>query len=208
METLRVLVQNLIILVILAILLEMLLPGGEMRRYIKMVLGLMVIVAVIQGINGLSGGGLFKEVEEYAWRQGSEDKGKLDILQKGKLLDEENKRRAMEQYRSGLEKQVAGLAGLDGKIKLSGAVVKIQDDPAKGDYGKIKEINLLFSKNSSGGGVVSPVEPVSVNTGSNEAGGQAGEKPPPEYLDAARKAAEKIAGFYNLSPDEVKTVFQ
>ncbi|HBV96834.1 MAG: hypothetical protein JL50_15365 [Peptococcaceae bacterium BICA1-7] len=207
METLRALVQNLVIIVILAVLLEMMLPGGEMKRYTKMVLGLMVIVAIIQAVNGITGGGLFKEVEEFTWREESSGGQRLDIMERGKKLDAENKRQAMEHYRQGVEKQVAGLAGLDSKISLSGTEVIVQDDPSKKDYGKITGINLVF-----GGGDeesrIRPVETVSVNAGDKSAVTAAGDRPPPGEEAAARKAADKVASFYNLSPDQVKIIFK
>ncbi|MCL5057599.1 MAG: stage III sporulation protein AF [Actinobacteria bacterium] len=208
METLRALVQNLVIIVILAVLLEMMLPGGEMRRYTKMVLGLMVIVAVIQAVNGLSGGGLFKEIEEYAWRDESSGGQRLDIMERGKSLDEENKRRAMERYRYGVEKQVAGLAGLDSRINLSGTEVIVQDDPSKKDYGRISEINLVFGRGGSDSRQVRPVDTVSVNAGDKNTGPADGDGLPPEKMEAARSAADKVASFYNLSPDQVKVIFK
>lgn len=208
METLRALVQNLVIIVILAVLLEMMLPGGEMRRYTKMVLGLMIIVAVIQAVNGLSGGGLFKEVEEYAWRDESSGGQRLDIMERGKKLDEENKRRAMEQYRQGVEKQVAGLAGLDGRINLSGTEVIVQDDPSKKDYGMIREISLVIGGGSSDSRQIMPVDTISVNAGDKHTAPEAGDRPSPEKVEAARSAADKVAGFYNLSPDQVKIIFK
>jgi len=208
METLRALVQNLVIIVILAVLLEMMLPGGEMRRYTKMVLGLMVIVAVIQAVNGLSGGGLFKEIEEYAWRDESSGGQRLDIMERGKRLDEENKRRAMEHYRQGMEKQIAGLAGLDSRISLSGAEVIVQDDPSKKDYGMIREINLVIGGGSSDSRQIRPVDTVSVNAGDKHTVSAAGDRPSPEKVEAARSAADKVASFYNLSPDQVKIIFK
>ncbi|MFZ5644054.1 MAG: stage III sporulation protein AF [Bacillota bacterium] len=206
METLRVLVQNLIIIVILAVLLEMLLPGGEMRRYTKMVLGLMVIVAVIQAFNGLTGGAFFNDIEEYAWRSVDDPAKAIDILASGKKIDEENKKKAMEQYRRGIEKQVAGLAGMTGEVSITGAVVKIQDDPEKNNFGKIEEISLLASKSSSR--LVKAVEPVSVSLGDKDGAVAAGDPLPPEYAAAAKSAAGKVASFYNLSPDQVKVVFK
>ena len=208
METLRALVQNLVIIVILAVLLEMMLPGGAMRRYTKMVLGLMVIVAVIQAVNGLSGGGLFKEIEEYAWRDESSGGQRLDIMERGKRLDEENKRRAMEHYRQGMEKQIAGLAGLDSRISLSGAEVIVQDDPSKKDYGMIREINLVIGGGSSDSRQIRPVDTVSVNAGDKHTVSAAGDRPSPEKVEAARSAADKVASFYNLSPDQVKIIFK
>ena len=47
MEIIRSLVQNLIVIIILAVMLDMFLPAGEMRKYVKMVMGLLIIVAVV-----------------------------------------------------------------------------------------------------------------------------------------------------------------
>jgi stage III sporulation protein AF len=50
LEIVRSLVQNLIVIIIIAMLLEMFLPNGDMRRYVKMIMGLLIIVAVIQAV--------------------------------------------------------------------------------------------------------------------------------------------------------------
>lgn len=208
MDTIRLLVQNLVIIVVLAVILEMLLPRGEMRRYTQMVLGLMVIVSVIQAVNGLSGGGLFREIEGYAWREESNGAKALNIMDKGKEIDRENRQRAMEYYKSGIEKQVAGLAGLDGRIKLSGAEVILQDDPSKKDYGTIKGINLVIGDEKEDSRKIKPVDKISVSAGQENSGGISGSGIKPAEKEAAMSAAEKVAGFYNLAPDQVKIIYK
>ena len=54
MEVIRNLVQSLVIIIILAMFLEMLLPAGQMRAYVKMVMGLLVIIAVIQAVGSMA----------------------------------------------------------------------------------------------------------------------------------------------------------
>jgi stage III sporulation protein AF len=53
MDVLRELIQTIIVIVVLAVLVEMLLPGGDMRRYVKMVMGLLIIMAVLQAAAGV-----------------------------------------------------------------------------------------------------------------------------------------------------------
>ena len=209
METLRLLVQNLIIIVVLAVFLEMLLPIGDMKKYVRMVMGLMVIVAVLQALNGFSGGGLFKEIEEYAFRSPPEEIKKMNILEQGRGIEGENRKKALEQYRKGIERQVSSLAAVDGKIKATAVNVKLQDDPSKKDFGKIIEVNLLIGKGegqTEGG--VKPVEPVTVKVGQEKTGFSEGDITPPEYSEAARRAADKVANFYNLSPDNISIKFK
>ncbi|MFZ5650992.1 MAG: stage III sporulation protein AF [Bacillota bacterium] len=208
MDTLRVLVQNLIIIVVLSVLLEMLLPGGEMRRYSRMVLGLMVIVAVIQAASGITGGGLFREVEEYAWRSGPDAAQRLDILEKGRELEAAGKIKALDQYRKGIERQVSALAGMDSRVRLAAVDVRIQNDPSKKDFGRITEVELVLSggegqKDSD----IKPVETVSVAVGQEKSTSPGGGKPPPEYAEAAKSAAARVANFYNLSPEQIKVRF-
>ncbi len=204
METLRLLVQNLVIIVILAVLLEMLLPVGEMRRFTRMVMGLMVIVAVVQAMHGLSGGSLFREIEDYAWRSLHGQEKTVDILEEGRRLEERNRLLAADQYKKGLERQILALVGAGGKAGLVGADLNIQDDPAGKDFGRIREIILVFSREKG----VGAVEPVSVAVGGDSVHPPGGGRPPPEDHEDAMRAARIVANFYNLPPDRVKVKFR
>lgn len=202
MDTVRLLVQNLIIIVVLAVLLEMLLPNGEMRRYTRMVLGLMVIVAVLQAVHGLSGGSLFSEVEEYAWRKVPGDNVPVNILEQGRKIEAENRVKAVEQYKKGLEKQILSLVALEGEVSLVGAEVQIQDDPGQKDFGKVRQVNLIFDHKKG----IQQVDTVSVTVGEENREKPAAEIPP-EYAGEAGKAARVVADFYNINQDQVKVKF-
>lgn len=203
METLRLLAQNLIIIVILAVVLEMLLPGGEMRKFTKMVLGLMVIVALVQAMNGISGGSLFREIEDYAWRSAPAGDRGPDILDQGRRLEAENRRQAVEQYKKGMERQISALVGPGEKARLLGAELKIQGDPSRSDFGRIQGVSLVFGPGEG----IRTVEPVSLGP-DGESARPAGGRPPPEYSGEALKAARIVANFYNLPSDRVKVEFR
>ncbi len=208
MDTLRLLVQNLIIIVVLAVLLEMLLPNGEMRRYTKMVLGLMIIVAVIQAVSGISRGTLFGEINEFTWRSPGQS-GTVNILEQGQKIDEDNRKLALEQYRRGIERQVAALAGLDGKVGPVSADVKLKDDPAKQDFGKIQEISLIIGRRDNAtDSSVKAVESISVRVAGEGNDDEQKAEPAAGYDDAAANAARVVAGFYNLSPDQVRVIIE
>ncbi|MFZ5596577.1 MAG: stage III sporulation protein AF [Bacillota bacterium] len=208
METLRTLVQNLIFTIMLAVFLEMLLPNGEMRRYTRMVMGLMVVVALIQGANGITGGALFREVEEYAWRSPVDDGKKIDILDQGRKLEEENRKQAMEKYRQGIEKQVVALVDTRGPLRVSGASVAINDNPAEKEYGKISGMTITFTeREGSGNSSINPIEPVAVSVGEEPGKAEDG-KIPRQYEGIARTAAKRAADYYNLSPDQIKVKFE
>ena len=64
MDILRQLIQTIVVIVILAVFLEMLLPRGDMRRYVKMVMGLLIIVAVLQAVTGAINSDLLQEIPD------------------------------------------------------------------------------------------------------------------------------------------------
>jgi len=205
-NTLRLLAQNLIIIMILAVFLEIMLPGTEMRKYVKMVLGLMVIIAIIQAGNGFSAGLLFSEINDFAWRGAQEKPGVQDIMRQGQAIDRENHSRALEKYRDALAKQVSALAELDDQVSIIDTSVQLNDNAAENNFGQIETINLYLGPKSRNGGI-KEVETVSVSMEKN-ADNAPGEEIPPEYVPAVNNTVKIISNFYNLSPEQIKVRFK
>src|SRR5690606_12074010 len=98
MEIIKNLVQTLIIIVVLAVFLEMLLPRGKMSPYIKMVMGLLIIVAVLQAISGLLQQNWLQEIPSVTSGYSSDSSGLEDIMAAGKELQATNQNLAVERY--------------------------------------------------------------------------------------------------------------
>lgn len=211
METVRLLVQNLIVIVVLAVFLEMLLPAGELRRYVKMVMGLLIIVAVLQTAGGLSKSDWLAELPEFS--AASEPGGARieSIIEEGKKFSEKNRQQAIEEYKKGISRQVSALAGLDGKVSVMGAEVQVNENQSEKNYGQIEEIRLVIGnqpgKTAQNSGI-EQVQPVTVELG-NKAGGSPGKaEVPAELRTSVEKLGAAVANFYNLPPDRVKIVYQ
>lgn len=209
MDILRSLVQNLVIIVILAMFMEMLLPAGEMRKYVKMVMGLLIVVAVVQAAGEMARW-------DFTWDLPSltrkEDQAQVSgILEAGQKISGEQQQRAMEQYQQGLANQVRALAGINKEITVVGVEVEVHSRPGEPDFGQLKEIVLAVSKNQaeggSGGGVVVEVEPVAVTVGGPGGSARGGETPGPPREDVAGLIST-VANFYNLRPEQVKVVYR
>lgn len=100
MEIVRNLVQNLIIIVVLAVFLEMLLPAGDMRRYVKLVMGLLIIVAMLQAVAGLVRGNWQVLLPEPVKSNTSSGvTGLADIMAEGQQLSARHQSKALEEYR-------------------------------------------------------------------------------------------------------------
>lgn len=218
MEIIRNLVQNLALIVILALFLEMFLPSGEMQRYVRMVLGLLVAVAIIQAAGELAHRDFTGDIPLLTVRADSQKVA--GILDEGKKMAGLNEEKALQEYRRGLSSQVLALAQLNRDVPVVSAEVLLQEDEGRGG-GLLEEIVLVVAREQgavreSGGDGMPTVEPVTVNAapdsfhrsaqtgGQGKAGAGEGEGPSTESVAALKKT---LAGFYNIDPGKVKVVY-
>ena len=211
-EIIRSLIQNLIVIIILAVFLEMFLPDGEMRKYVKMVMGLLIIVAVVQAVGNLIH---WDYAGDFPALTAQEDSGKLlEIMESGKQLNEDQQQKALDEYRNGIARQAMALARANNKVSLLGVEVKVQTERGEPGYGQLKEMVLSVGQKTettdlqSKGLSIKGVEPVSVSTGTAATPDrleESAERPPEE---AVAGLVATLANFYNLSPDQVKVNYR
>ncbi len=209
MEIIRGLVQSIAMIVILAVFLEMLLPAGDMRRYLRLVFGILVMISVLQAVFSLLNkeGLTFDVPAVIIPQEGIADlSGQLeDIMDEGSRIHASEQDRAMEEYRLGLARQIYSLASLNGTVKVVGVQVRVEDDRQSPTYGRLLEVCLELHSG--------------VQTGSNEAGNNSGEKgiepieirigdPEPTDPQIAEKIKVIIADFYNLPRDSVRVIYR
>lgn len=216
MEIIKGLVQTLIIIVVLAVFLEMLLPTGKMTPYVKMVMGLMIIVAVLQAISGLLQQNWLQEIPNVTTRSGSPGPALDDIMAAGKSLQVKNEDLAIEQYRRGISGQVLALARMNPGVNVVDAEVKFSREPGEKGCGRITGITLIvdasepeddreYSDNDS-----EPITPVNIKIGEPEEREKnvTDSEVPAEIKNRAGEVARSVAGFYSLSPDKVSIEYK
>ncbi|MGI6491769.1 MAG: stage III sporulation protein AF [Peptococcaceae bacterium] len=210
MEIVRSLVQNLIVIIIIAMLLEMFLPNGDMRRYVKMIMGLLIIVAVIQAVVEL---GRWDYAAEFpVLTRQSESHELAAIMENGQRLTDEQQKKALEEYKRGIARQVMALASTNTQISLTGVDVKIQSERNKPGYGQVKEMHLTVAQknkdnglNNSAGQGIKEVEPVVVAEGNfQQQEGPASQIPEASVVGLV----ETLAKFFDLSPEQFVINYQ
>ena len=191
METLQSLVRELVILIILAVTLELLLPHGDMRRYVRMVLGLLIIVAVLQA--GVS----FWHRDlaaDLSWVSlGAPDQAATaDILREGERLWRSGQSRAQAEYEQGLARQIQGLAGLNPDVPVAAVRVRTASDTPAGQPGRLEEVILILAREAPAGEDC-PVlaDPMA--------------RPDQEAVARLRRI---VADFYGLAPEQVTVAYQ
>ena len=186
MQTLQVLVRNLAVVLLLATVLDLLLPSGKMNKYVQLMMGLFVIAAVLTPVTTFLHLPLSMEIPAWNTVQAQD----LPVLadSQGKKAGQDA---VLEQFRRIITNQVRALA-----IGLSGAAdaeveVGLGDNPMTlTEQPQIKAINVRLIKSPG----VEPVKPAVIGT-----------EPAPIPLPGNDEVREKLAAMLGV-PKEVVTV--
>lgn len=205
MESIKALVQVLIIIIVMAVFIEMLLPSSSMHDYVKMVMGLLVIVVVLEAGANLVNQDLNFELP--ALQQSSTGPPLETIMGEGQKLAGKNKEQAMAEYQQGLEKQVLALARLQNGLHVTSAQIKTTGKPEDPEYGRLTGVVLEISESplDESSSTVENVSPVEITVGANRSeGGASGTTL--VNSDQAKKLARTVANFYNIPVEQVQVV--
>lgn len=211
MEVIRSLIQNLIVIVILAMFLEMFLPSGDMRKYVKMVMGLLIIVAVIQAVGDLLH-------RDYTGDLPSLTEKKVDerlslIMESGKKISSEQQQKAIEQYKRGLANQVMALANINKEIPVVDADVVVNTEREGANYGQISKIVMFVEEPGKNDKHVikdnaSGIEPVTVHVGQKPEIKERMDTETGPPNEAVAGLIKIVSNFYNLRQEQVNCVYR
>lgn len=188
MDALQNLVRELVVLVILAVILELLLPEGDLRRYVRMVLGLLIIVAVLQAAVSFWNRGL---ADDLSWvTLGQPDReATREIMRDGERLWQAGQARALDRYEEGLARQIKALTGLNQEVAVADVRVRLEESARAGEPGRLKEVVLILD------GRRWETEDVPV--------GAFPEQEPAVDAEALARLRGLVADFYGLAPEQV-----
>ena len=210
MDILRQLIQTIVVIVVLAVFLEMLLPRGDMRRYVKMVMGLLIIVAVLQTVTDAVNSDLLQEIPDITHSADGYEPVSLDqIMAAGRSITESNREAAAQKYSAGVARQVLSLAGLNPDVNAIDARVLVETDTSA-----INSITIIFTPHNGGapapGGMEaeSGVQPVIIDTVGPDEMDENNVHPTENEIKSASRVASLVADFYSLRRDQVLIEFQ
>lgn len=204
MESIKALVQVLVIIIVMAVFIEMLLPSSSMHDYVKMVMGLLVIVVVLE-----AGANLVKQDFKFALpalQQSSPGPPLETIMGEGQRLAGKNKEQAMAEYQQGLEKQVLALARLQDGLNVTSAQIKTIGQPENPEFGRLTGVVLEISESSAADAqLVEKINQVEITVGTN---GSVEDTTNTALVNSeqARKLAQTVANFYNIPVEQVQVV--
>jgi len=189
LDALQDLVRELVVLVILAVLLELLLPEGDLRRYVRMVLGLLIIVAALQTAVSFWNRDLAADLSWVTLSRPDQEVTQ-EFIREGERLWQLGQAQAMEEYEEGLARQIRALAGLNQEVAVADVNVRFTPGRTAGEPGRLEEVVLIVG-GPHGGAAEVPV-------------GAHPESRPAADPEAVARLRGLVADFYGLTPEQVK----
>ena len=202
-DTLRNLVQNIAIIIIITTFLEMLLPNTQMRRYVRLVLGLFVIAMILNPITSILSSEM--DFEVGSWVPPGTESDLETILTDGSNMSRMSQEAALEEYRLRLEQQIAALVKL---VPSAGSVdveVALQENREDSLPGAVKKVEITIttdedSENADGFGEETGVE--SVEIGSEEGKEDTGRHENKKQIQ--QRVVSIITDFFSLDSRQVE----
>ncbi|MGQ9823409.1 MAG: stage III sporulation protein AF [Desulfotomaculales bacterium] len=209
METVRSLVQNLVVIIILAIFLDLFLPSGDMKRYVKFVMGLLVIIAVLGALGSIFKGDWVSFLPEQATGKDEQAEVSLgEIMARAEKINQNRQVRMLEEYRRAIARQVSALAGLYPDVGVQDVEVDVYAEEKDPKFGQIKEIRLAVKNfRTEEERLAGPQVKIQIGAGDNQVSSGAGGLPEGTGVlapETKKKLQIIIANYYNLQPDQVR----
>lgn len=202
LDFLREWVKSIVLLMFLAGFMEMLIPTGNMQKFIRVVIGLFVIMTILNPILTLMR-------QEVVWRSlpwsldavSTEDVTK--IIQQGELVAATGQEQALLHYQRQLEEQVRVIVMSIADISNARAQVLLETDPNAAAHGSIKGIKVWVDSGSREESLP-VVKPITVQVETEVAQKEQGdEQKELESIDLQQQVVSVLNTFYNLEPSKI-----
>ncbi|MHB1419265.1 MAG: stage III sporulation protein AF [Bacillota bacterium] len=214
LDAVREMVRNIAVIILLTSFLEMLISNNEMTKYVRLVMGLFIIIAVLTPVMSLLDKQRSSEVMAWEFQPESQSGQLASILENGKELSQLNIDEALEQYRARVEGQIRALALLVKGVNDALVSVELSTD-ATGYPQAITLVRVVVTpvgeEDKQKGPQIKEVNPVLVG-GGNEGAGTGLSLPSPtsdtnkaivDREQIVRGVKATVSSFYSLTQEKI-----
>jgi len=191
MDVLKDIVQNLLVIIILSSFLELLLPEGQLKPFVRFAIGLFVIVAILSPSLSY----LFddRNFEVEFWNYQIENQMEEDILKKGQTIQQDLGKNSSSLIKEKVQGQINAVAmlvpGVDG----------VQTEVQVGADGNVHEIKLMVRAQDS---LVESVDQVKVFSGMDA------EKEKADHEQIQSKIRQVLKNLYGIDEKQINIQFE
>ncbi|KUO50560.1 MAG: hypothetical protein APF76_07890 [Desulfitibacter sp. BRH_c19] len=208
LDALGGLVSNIAMIVILAVFVEMLLPDNHMAKYLRLIMGLFIIVTILSPIMSL----LEKDdsFEVATWNFAGDNRQLESILKKGEEIGNLNMEKASQEYISRIEGQIIALVRLIPEVdKVTAAVTMHSNEDVR--FGALKGVTIwatLADHDSTTEEDLMPnIDPINIDLSNSTLENEANQATESETHDLDKidnQIRDTLTSFYGLERNQIQ----
>ncbi|PKM85961.1 MAG: stage III sporulation protein AF [Firmicutes bacterium HGW-Firmicutes-12] len=208
MEVFKELIRDIVLIIMLTTFLDMLLPSNSMRPYLKMVMGLFILVSIINPVLNLILNN--QDLEVFAWQQDSVIEDFNSIKQAGEELTAVSQEQFIKNYASQIEVQMEGLLKYLEGVKAIDVKVELLGGRRLGSFEGIKSIMVILTQIDGKSEDIDniKIEPIEIGDKHNLIGNEA-TKQFDEYEEnkIAEEVNKVLCQYFGVTSDQISVVF-
>ncbi len=146
LETVNELVTSIVVVIILATFLELLLPEGRLQRYVRLVIGLLIVLIMLNPVVSILENENFN-INPDIFAQKTSGSAKEEILTRGKEKQQENLQTVDSQYEDAvLQESQYIVSSISQSLKIANLELDYIENNESPDYGKINKMKIYLQK--------------------------------------------------------------
>ncbi|MDF2546472.1 MAG: spoIIIAF [Anaerosolibacter sp.] len=197
---LRTWTLNIVMVVIFISFVELLLPSSSMKKYIKMVVGLLVILVILNPIIELLYGDINVQDEIFK----STVMIEREALSKDAAGFQKSRNQQMiAMYKEKISEHLRDKIGYEYDVRLENARIEIEEDTENKDFGKIKEIHLVLTEGNKMSEEQIAIENIDQVSIAVNGGPSKTPSNKPEDLYIISDIKNSISRFYDIEEDNI-----
>lgn len=199
-------IRNIALFVIFSALIELLMPENHFRKYIHMILGLILMLILIRPITSIFWGkhNTFENLIEI----NQLEMDRQSILKQSSDIASKQEELIFETYKTNLGEQIRKLIEKNTDLIVNNITIIVNEDKKDKEYGVIQAVDMTVAKkeetNSKVIGIV-PIKPIEINTNKKE---KQNKKEAVQENEMEKNIKKLLINFYNLSSDNIYITVQ
>lgn len=203
LDVFKQLVTSIVIVMMLSLIMEVMVPANDMQKYVKMVLGLLIILIVLTPALKV----LKKDIRlGTAILEVSSDLEIESIMAMGEELEIKNQQSVIEKFKNSLAEQVRSqLVKIDG-VKDATVFVSVEENIESKNFGMITGIEAMLLPGESVSKYIKPVGKIKIDTAEKAINESLIQEDVTNAI--TNSAVQKILKLYDVSPEIIMVYIQ
>lgn len=194
------LVSYLVLLIFLAILFELIMPQKSFKRYVQMIFGLLLILAIISPLARVRGVELDSS-NVFSFYESGGLPPLEQIMEWGKEMEQENTSQTLIILEKNITKEVDRLLKERFDMKVEQSEIKFRERLEEADFGSIRLLRLYVAPNRENG--IEPVERINIAE-SNDLDHRIEEES--NYAQLEREIKDWVKAYLSLDEEQVEII--